>query len=332
MGHLENLTTKHIDEFTSEDTVYITISEGQGMSATFLCQFISYEKGRIAGKVIKANVNESVYAHKIEKGWEISAKAEKCSLYGKLPHENSSHFHHFKLGRFAKESNKIGDHEYMHVKEHESYGLVSISRYTSNAAQPMFGSSIKHSSGIEFTLKTAEHDRHINNDWYHGKDTIVKFVMSESQFAQLITNPNRGDGAPCTLVQIPVGGELKKMSPPPFISKTEKFKSEFKNKMNNIDQDVKGIMEDAVEILQNKKSINKGDREMLLDAFRMLSQNIKSNVPYIASQFSEQMDKTVSEAKTEIEAFISNKLQNLGLDAAKSDIAKFMLGSGEQED
>jgi len=44
-------------------------------------------------------------------------------------------------------------------------------------------------------------------------------------------------------------------------------------------------------------------------------QNIKSNIPFVNEQFTEQMDKTITEAKGEIEAFIEHKIRSAGLEA-----------------
>jgi hypothetical protein len=46
----------------------------------------------------------------------------------------------------------------------------------------------------------------------------------------------------------------------------------------------------------------------------MLRQEVRSNLPFIQSMFNEQMDKTVKEAKGEIEAFTQNKIHALGLE------------------
>ena len=40
----------------------------------------------------------------------------------------------------------------------------------------------------------------------------------------------------------------------------------------------------------------------------MLNYDIVSNIGFIADQFNEQMDKTVMEAKVEIESFCQNKI------------------------
>ena len=43
----------------------------------------------------------------------------------------------------------------------------------------------------------------------------------------------------------------------------------------------------------------------------MLNSDIGSNIGFIADQFNEQMDKTVMEAKGEIESFCQNKVNSI---------------------
>ena len=43
----------------------------------------------------------------------------------------------------------------------------------------------------------------------------------------------------------------------------------------------------------------------------MLNSNIGSSIVFIADQFNEQMDKTVMEAKGEIESFCQNKINTI---------------------
>ena len=46
----------------------------------------------------------------------------------------------------------------------------------------------------------------------------------------------------------------------------------------------------------------------ILKKLNMLNYDIVSNIGFIADQFNEQMDKTVMEAKGEIESFCQNKI------------------------
>ena len=61
----------------------------------------------------------------------------------------------------------------------------------------------------------------------------------------------------------------------------------------------------------------------------MLRQEIESNVPFIQQSFNEQMDKTVMEAKGEVEGFVMNKLMSAGLEGLQKEMK--MLGDSEDE-
>ena len=56
------------------------------------------------------------------------------------------------------------------------------------------------------------------------------------------------------------------------------------------------------------KTLTKADKENILKKLNMLDSDIGSNIEFIADQFNEQMDKTVMEAKGEIESFCQNKI------------------------
>ncbi len=74
MKEINNLTTKNIKYFTSEDTLYIPNKELQNKDF-FLCSFVSYdEKSKtVVGKAIKATVNESLYKRQVDDGLILSS-------------------------------------------------------------------------------------------------------------------------------------------------------------------------------------------------------------------------------------------------------------------
>jgi len=55
--------------------------------------------------------------------------------------------------------------------------------------------------------------------------------------------------------------------------------------------------------------------------FEYLTQEIESNIPFFEERFEEQMDKTVTEGKAEIENFITHAIQTTGLNALQNDQA-----------
>lgn len=190
-------------------------------------------------------------------------------------------------------------------ENHESYGIAGFSR-VSGGARSLFGSSIKHNDTIELSIKTAELQRGLSHDWYHGRNELIRIEMSRSQFAELITSMNCGDGIPVTILKF----NGKSTESCPFKDKTEEHLDEFNDANKNINDNANRLIEEAAEIFQ-KKNITKADREHCLKLLRSIKQDIGVNSEFRFKSFQEQMDKTKQEAKGEIEAFYENKMLSI---------------------
>ena len=199
-------------------------------------------------------------------------------------------------------------------EKHESYGMISLNR-SYGSEQYLFGSSIPHDNVITLTIREGEVDRTLNKDWFSGKRRLIQVNMSESQFAELITSFGQGDGVPCTLRE--VMGERKEECP--FENKRMQFENEIKEHIEEIHSDTEKLIKEVAYLFNEKKTLNKADKEKVIDLLNKINREIKSNTPFIMSQFNEQMDKTVKEAKGEVEAFTQNKMHSLALDALKKD-------------
>lgn len=207
------------------------------------------------------------------------------------------------------------------LETHPSYGMLGFKRTSGSKGKPLFGSSIQHRDTIVMTLKHGELGRHLNSDIYFGKGIIAQVEMSYSQFAEAITAMNVGDGVPVTIKFTEKDGEIQKS---PFVSKKEQFEQEFSCHLDDIKKEVVSTIDEVQEIF-NKKSIGKGDREEILQKLNHLAMQIGSNTEFVYKQFNEQMDKTVMEAKGEIEAFCQNKINSIASAALvehKDDVLK----------
>jgi len=198
---------------------------------------------------------------------------------------------------------------------HESYGLVGISRRTGNPG-PLFGSSIRHHNYIALTIKRAEKNRDLHRNWYFGREELIEIEMSNTQFAELITTMNVGDGVPCTIRHI----GRQRMEDPPGVEQRQIFEDEFKDDIQKVGKKIESAIQKAEEIYNRKGNINKSDRNQVVSLLRSIAQDINSNMPFVHSQFNEAMDKTVAEAKGEIEAFVTNKITSLGIAALKNQL------------
>lgn len=191
--------------------------------------------------------------------------------------------------------------------EHESYGIIEIGRVQSSGNTPLFGSSILHHNFISISIQTAKLDRGLNKDWIHGRKHIVDFKMSPTQFADAITSLNVGGGTPITLEYV-TGDEKSYRSEPPFESKTRTFNKEFEQSC----KDLAKRFDDTIKLAEETHA-----QKRLVTEIQMLRQAIASNLPFINNSFTEQMEHTVTEAKGEVEAFVTHTVTSYGIEAIR---------------
>lgn len=210
-------------------------------------------------------------------------------------------------------------------QQHESFGMIGAHRIQGGDGK-LFGSSVKHFHGIRIAIKRAEKIRDLNEDRFYGKEELIEVELSPAQFAQFITSMNIGDGVPCTLRRV----NGKRMEECPEVNERETFEREFKEKIAGVMGEMNKLVAEVEEIF-DKKSINKGDRAIVLSKLSLLMQEIRSNMPFVQSQFNEAMEKTVREAKAEVEAFVGQRMNSLAQSALENMGASALLeGTSER--
>ena len=93
----ENLTDKNIKDFQPGDTIYINKIEN-GYSYFYFCEFISIERGIVKGKIISVHRE----CAKIDIGKTITARKNKCLLWGKDENDEYTRCHWFNKEGYAK--------------------------------------------------------------------------------------------------------------------------------------------------------------------------------------------------------------------------------------
>lgn len=210
----------------------------------------------------------------------------------------------YKDVKIEKNDSALGGDTY----KHPAFGMLGFSR-VSGGDKVLFGSSINHNDRIIMTLKHGEEHRNLSRDWYSGKGIIAEVEMSYSQFAECITAMNVGDGVPCTLRFTEREGEI------PMIaennSKREQFVNEFSDTVKKAMEQVQKQIDDIQASIDGKKNLGIKDRQEIVNQLTQVKYNIGCNLDFCAEQFNKQMDKTVCEAKGEIEAFCQNKINSI---------------------
>lgn len=208
--------------------------------------------------------------------------------------------------------------------KHESFGIIGCSRIT-GGTRNLFGSSIEHSNTIMLRIKTASVDRHLNTNWYHGDKDLIEIEMSPTQFSEMITSLNVGDGVPCTLRYI----EGKRISDPPKISQRVLFEEEFKEKINKLENECSDGVSEVADILLKKGNITVKERKQAWGKVVSIMRIVSDSIPFLQKQFNKAMDKTVNEAKGEVEAFVMNRVTSLGIKGLEKEMLK--LSEGEEQ-
>lgn len=187
------------------------------------------------------------------------------------------------------------------MSTHSGYGVMTITRQQVNPPTALFGSSIKHGNVINVTISHADLKRGINHDWYHANGRICEIELSLSQFADMITSIGNGDGVPCTIHFTERDGYIPRID---YESKIEQHRGEFKDQLSDVKSSIKNAYDIAEELFSSKKTLNKADKQKILDVLAKANRDIGCNAEYALDCFNEQMEKSVTEARGEIEAFI----------------------------
>lgn len=192
-------------------------------------------------------------------------------------------------------------------KCHPSYGILSISRIHSNKGQPLVGSSIRHSTLIKVEVSRSYKDRSLHADHYHQSEHIVELYLSPTQFTDVLTNMNTS-GVPCTLTC--VNGENQEKYEGDHVYET--FVDEFKADVQSVLGTTSRLMKKVEAKLKAPGRISRADRDSIAADLYKIEQDIRSSMPFVQKQFNRQVDRTINEAKSEIEAFQQGTILALG--------------------
>lgn len=308
MNYKTNLTKKHISEFTTDDTLYVSkIDRGYGI--TMLVQFIKLESWMVTGKVLHAEPNPEQYKNKIVAGWEVKSPVMNCSLWGSDVPNHHEMFHHFDaIGYAAYDS---AEQRYNSVPcEHPSYGMLSIIRSQCNKNKALFGSSLLHSDSVTIVISEARLERELHQDHYYSGKSIVEVEMSPQQFLDALTQPNTS-GHPVTIRNV----NSQSTPPVPFISKVDQFHNEFDQAMDDARQNFSNGVGKITTILDSPKPITKAERELIRGTIREMTARLPQQLKFLAKSFSEQIESVTGEAKAAISNHaISNSVSVKALD------------------
>lgn len=192
---------------------------------------------------------------------------------------------------------------------HPAYGIISVSRVSGGVR--LFGSKLpQHHNFIRLTIYPGEMRRSFSEDSY-GKATVMPIIevdMSTMQWAQMLTSLNVGEGTPCTIYSHR-GDYMPKM--PDMDTVTEKGNRDFADNLRETMEDMQADINRAKAILA-KDRLTKADRAILAACLENKANSFASSSAFYLERFQEEMDKAATEAKSEVEAFITGAMLRIG--------------------
>lgn len=204
---------------------------------------------------------------------------------------------------------------------HKSWATLSFNRKTysyfgnpKEYSRQLFASSIENHQVVSLEIHTAK----LNTDY--GRDTIfsdkllIDVELSINQFAEAITSLNH-EAVPCTLRWF--NGE--QMPDPPARSKRIEYDEKFKVEMEEVVNSNNKFLE-RIDAILSKPKYGKEDKAEIKKELNMMLAAISDRVPFLKKMFSEQMDETVVEAKSEFNEWLDAKLRSVGLQDFKKEL------------
>ena len=198
-------------------------------------------------------------------------------------------------------------------EKNPAYGMLAFHRVTGGDPN-LFGSSVSHNQKIMLTLKEGSISRELNNDWYSGHKTLFEVEMSYTQFAELISAMNVGDGIPVTIRYTSEKGRIDGID---IVDKRAQFLDEFKDKNLESSKTAKELIEKVSNIFAEKRPIKAAERKEILTMLNSLYNDINSHNDFMLNQFNESIEHISTEAKGEVEAFVENKMTSIALAAIR---------------
>lgn len=193
------------------------------------------------------------------------------------------------------------------VVEHPAYAQISAVRV--NGSTRLYGSDFLHDGYVIVRISRSVLGRHLSTDWPSSRETYIEVAMSEAQWAGFVSRMNYGDGVQCTL-KWRNGDRVEAIEDNP--DRRQQARDELVERFDH----AREALKDAHKVLNESKSINKRDAHAIRQALETVLMNITSNVGFVEERFAHHIERTVRDAKTEVDAYIETAIRNRGLEGA----------------
>jgi hypothetical protein len=176
--------------------------------------------------------------------------------------------------------------------DHPAFGQVTAHRFSSTGTV-CYGSSVEHHTGIRLRIHESTQYRALAQDRQHAGRAIVEVVLTEAQWATLVSSLNHGDGVPCTLCLRPTG-PLKVL---PGIGESYLTRQRTAHA-----DDLRSMLKTHTDRL--RAAAAKVTTKTLHRELSLIADALDGAAPFVADKFVAHTETLVEEAKQDIEGYL----------------------------
>lgn len=194
------------------------------------------------------------------------------------------------------------------AEQHPSFGMIGAYRTTSSPpGVSLFDSDMQHQHFVTLRIQHADRKRdYLNRDWIFGTKQIIEVQMSEAQWASFVSSMNTA-GVPCTLTNIQ-GDDIERL---PFAPRLEQSMKETRAAAHRAFDEI----EEALRVFEETPSTPKREKDKALATLRANIKNAVPNVDFAGKSLGEHAENVVQKARADIEAMVTQKAAQLGVEA-----------------
>jgi hypothetical protein len=189
--------------------------------------------------------------------------------------------------------------------KHPAYGQVAVSR-RSGGQMALYGSDMLHDTTIALSITRSRMERMLAREWHYAEPLpIIEIVMSEAQWATMVSSLNFGSGTPCTITY--ADGKRVPLLPDPEPSK--RWKRDIDIETTELVSNIKEAI-----IAANGLGLSKTKAAEITSRLERIKRAIESSIPFIKDSFNEHMEGVVEKAKADVHAHMTHAITTAGLD------------------
>lgn len=193
------------------------------------------------------------------------------------------------------------------IVKHPAFGQIRVNRVScGGAGVNLYDSDFGHNNYVAVEISTSQLHRDLSRDWHYEDKNIMRFAMSESQWATFVSSFGQGSGTPITFERM--NGQM--IPGIPAFDRTEVFKKEMGETMQEA---VDGINQLAS--LVASSGLSKKKQEELLAGANKAMRALTSSIPFVQDQFDEHIETTTEKAYQEIHGYLNASISRAGIKA-----------------